>query len=320
MINGGPQTPSALPQPGLEHRLPFLLTVLLRQGEGVSQVAAAGGQVEGGTNSQSEREGRGHVTKFNQRTVTAGRASYCSGMLLKDVLHTVYCSDSTHCRHSIGFKKAKRKVETSSGVMIKLDPANHINNSEMDHSTMDHGAMDHGAMGHGTMDHGTMDHGTMDHGTMDHSTHASSNKDMDMCGMSHGMMMSYSTKVCWLDTPGLLIAVTDMEFLFWKTYNALQYTSVSVPSEKGVVSEDNRIVQPTMCSRMHYFQTFLHIIQIILSYLLMLIFMTYNLWLCLAVVLGAATGYFLFGWKKSVIVDNKQNGTDDRDKRNHIDV
>nr|CAD7574184.1 unnamed protein product [Timema californicum] len=175
-----------------------------------------------------------------------------------------------------------------------LDPTSHMNNSEMDHSTMnhgamDHGAMDHGAMGHGTMDHGTMDHGTMDHGTMDHSTHASSNKDMDMCGMSHGMMMGSGSRV--------------REFLFWKTYNALQYTSVSVPSEKGVVSEDNRIVQPTMCSRMHYFQTFLHIIQIILSYLLMLIFMTYNLWLCLAVVLGAATGYFLFGWKKSVIVD-----------------
>nr|CAD7403827.1 unnamed protein product [Timema poppensis] len=110
----------------------------------------------------------------------------------------------------------------------------------------------------------------------------------------------------FVDTPAFPAPVAGLglpEFLFWKTYNALQYTSVSVPSEKGVVSEDNRIVQPTMCSRMHYFQTFLHIIQIILSYLLMLIFMTYNLWLCLAVVLGAATGYFLFGWKKSVIVD-----------------
>lgn len=31
--------------------------------------------------------------------------------------------------------------------------------------------------------------------------------------------------------------------------------------------------------------------------------MTYNVWLCVAVVAGAAVGYFLFGWKKSVIVD-----------------
>ncbi|XP_050084946.1 high affinity copper uptake protein 1 isoform X1 [Anopheles aquasalis] len=60
---------------------------------------------------------------------------------------------------------------------------------------------------------------------------------------------------------------------------------------------------PTMLSIMHLFQTLLHIVQVTLSFLLMLIFMTYNTWLCLAVVLGAALGYFLFGWKKSVIVD-----------------
>nr|CAD7452432.1 unnamed protein product [Timema tahoe] len=87
-----------------------------------------------------------------------------------------------------------RKGNNSYGLQVMLDPSSHINNSETDHSTMnhgtmDHGAVDHGAMGHGMMDHGTMDHSTMDHGTMDHSTHASSNKDMDMCGMSHGMMM-----------------------------------------------------------------------------------------------------------------------------------
>ena len=61
--------------------------------------------------------------------------------------------------------------------------------------------------------------------------------------------------------------------------------------------------RPTMTSGMHFYQTLLHIIQVTLSFLLMLIFMTYNVWLCLAVVIGAATGYFLFSWKKSVIVD-----------------
>ena len=44
-------------------------------------------------------------------------------------------------------------------------------------------------------------------------------------------------------------------------------------------------------------------VQIVLSYCLMLIFMTYNVWLCLAVALGAAIGYFMFGWKKTVVVD-----------------
>ncbi|XP_044756128.1 high affinity copper uptake protein 1-like isoform X2 [Coccinella septempunctata] len=102
------------------------------------------------------------------------------------------------------------------------------------------------------------------------------------------------------------------EYLFWKTYNALQYRAVSIP-EKGVVNEENQIVHvvgevihkqpPTMWSKMHSFQTFLHMIQMVLSYFLMLIFMTYNIWLCIAVVIGAGIGYFLFGWKKSVIVD-----------------
>ncbi|XP_018323297.1 high affinity copper uptake protein 1 isoform X2 [Agrilus planipennis] len=93
------------------------------------------------------------------------------------------------------------------------------------------------------------------------------------------------------------------EYLFWKTYNALQYRAVTLPSEKGVVNDENQVVQPTILSKMHFFQTFLHVIQITLSYFLMLIFMTYNAWLCIALVLGAAFGYFLFGWKKSVIID-----------------
>lgn len=103
------------------------------------------------------------------------------------------------------------------------------------------------------------------------------------------------------------------EYLFWKTYHALQYRSVQVPVKKSVVNTDEQVVHvvgevihkqpPTMFSISHGYQTVLHIIQIVLSYMLMLIFMTYNIWLCVAVVLGSATGYFLFGWKKSIIVD-----------------
>lgn len=58
-----------------------------------------------------------------------------------------------------------------------------------------------------------------------------------------------------------------------------------------------------MLSMDHGIQTLLHILQMIVSYFLMLIFMTYNGWLCIATVLGAGFGYFLFGWRKSVIVD-----------------
>jgi hypothetical protein len=58
-----------------------------------------------------------------------------------------------------------------------------------------------------------------------------------------------------------------------------------------------------MISTAHFIQTILHIIQVFMSYCLMLAFMTYNVWLCLAVILGAGTGYFMFGWKRAVVVD-----------------
>ncbi|XP_049846510.1 high affinity copper uptake protein 1-like [Schistocerca gregaria] len=180
---------------------------------------------------------------------------------------------------------------------------------------------------------------------MDHSAHHMMDHDMDhmnstdegMCA-NNSMMMAMTFHTGYTETVlfdgwkinsvggliGSIIGIVFMaalyeglkyyrEYLFWKTYNGLQYRSVSEPGEKNTTSEDNRIVhvigevirkQPrNMFNSMHFFQTFLHIVQVVLSYFLMLIFMTYNVWLCLGVVIGAALGYFLFGWKKSVIVD-----------------
>ncbi|XP_029678151.1 high affinity copper uptake protein 1 [Formica exsecta] len=214
-----------------------------------------------------------------------------------------------------------------------IDHASH--GVHMAHMGMEHTSMNHEGMNHGSMDHASMNHGTMDHGRMDHDVGASTSDACSDMG-SHGMSMTFHTGYCesvlfenWKISSigsliGSMIGIVIMaalyeglkyyrEYLFWKTYNALQYRSVTVPSEKNVVAEDNRVVHmvgevihkqpPTMLSWMHLFQTFLHIVQIVLSYFLMLIFMTYNVWLCCAVVVGAAIGYFLFGWKKSVIVD-----------------
>ncbi|XP_034235046.1 high affinity copper uptake protein 1-like [Thrips palmi] len=58
-----------------------------------------------------------------------------------------------------------------------------------------------------------------------------------------------------------------------------------------------------MLRPLHLVQTGLHAVQFLLSYLLMLVFMTYNVWLCLAVLLGATFGFFVFGWKKEKAVD-----------------
>lgn len=58
-----------------------------------------------------------------------------------------------------------------------------------------------------------------------------------------------------------------------------------------------------LLSRRHLIQTFLHMLQLAVSYMLMLVFMTYNTWLCLAVVLGAGAGYFLFGLQRLTSID-----------------
>lgn len=49
-----------------------------------------------------------------------------------------------------------------------------------------------------------------------------------------------------------------------------------------------------MLSEAHVLQTFLFILQTTLGYVLMLVFMTFSLWLCLAVVLGMTVGYYFF--------------------------
>ncbi|CAH3021147.1 unnamed protein product, partial [Porites evermanni] len=47
-------------------------------------------------------------------------------------------------------------------------------------------------------------------------------------------------------------------------------------------------------SDIHLLQTFLHVLQVFVGYVLMLIVMTYNTWLGVAVIAGAGTGYMVF--------------------------
>lgn len=58
-----------------------------------------------------------------------------------------------------------------------------------------------------------------------------------------------------------------------------------------------------MLSMAHVVQSALHILQVAVSYTLMLGFMTFNGWLCIAILLGAGSGYFVFCWRKLTVVD-----------------
>lgn len=58
-----------------------------------------------------------------------------------------------------------------------------------------------------------------------------------------------------------------------------------------------------LTNKIHLVQTLMHLVQVALSYSLMLIVMTFNVWLVLAVVLGAGVGYFFFGWIRQRSID-----------------
>uniref|UniRef100_T1J240 Copper transport protein n=1 Tax=Strigamia maritima TaxID=126957 RepID=T1J240_STRMM len=157
-----------------------------------------------------------------------------------------------------------------------------------------------------------------DHGGMVHSAHST---------MEHMMKMYFHTGVdeiilfeSWtISTVGGLIGSMVIIFLMATLYEGLKYfreylfrrhySSVNFSCINNAGDGPKMMPQPhgswrsQLLGFTHILQTFLHIVQVTLSYFLMLIFMTYNVWLCLAVVLGAGLGFFIFGWKKAIVVD-----------------
>lgn len=59
-------------------------------------------------------------------------------------------------------------------------------------------------------------------------------------------------------------------------------------------------VKDQMLNVPHFVQTFLHLLQVFISYILMLIVMLCNMWLIIAICIGAAVGYFTFGWLRKI--------------------
>uniref|UniRef100_A0A4X2LI02 Copper transport protein n=1 Tax=Vombatus ursinus TaxID=29139 RepID=A0A4X2LI02_VOMUR len=110
-----------------------------------------------------------------------------------------------------------------------------------------------------------------------------------------------------INTPGAMFyegLKIARESLLRKSQVSIRYNSMPVPGPNGtILMETHKTVGQQMLSFPHLLQTVLHIFQVVISYFLMLIFMTYNGYLCIAVAAGAGTGYFLFSWKKAVVVD-----------------
>jgi copper transporter 1 len=190
--------------------------------------------------------------------------------------------------------------------------------------------MDHSGHNMGNMDDGSQLMSMGNNDTMGNMT-GSGNCSMDMgMGMDMGGMNMYfyfgqSATILFkpweTSSPGGMVASCVGIFLLAMVYEGLkyyreflfrrQYASTRYGTVNNQPREDNKVVMPdgqytlrnVICSGHHLLQTFLHMLQVTLSYFLMLVFMTYNGWLCISVILGAGVGFFLFGWKKAMVVD-----------------
>jgi len=212
-----------------------------------------------------------------------------------------------------------------------------MDHSNMDHSSMDHSNMDHGSMGLTNGMNMNMDN---DH-DMDNMEHnGGSTQHMMHQGMMmyfHGgyeevILFDFwrisslqgligSMVICFI--MGFLLEGLKClrNFIISKEVRPQQST-VSVSNEEAVDGHSNKtgcknsenvrirktkevlkIIKTNIISSTHFIQTVLHLMQFVLSYFLMLIFMTYNSWLALATALGVTLGYFAFGWKRAVIVE-----------------
>ncbi|KFA80266.1 hypothetical protein S40288_04561 [Stachybotrys chartarum IBT 40288] len=166
-----------------------------------------------------------------------------------------------------------------------------------------------------------MDHGHGDHS--DHSGHGGGGGMNDMCSMN--MLFTWdTTNLCIVFSQWHIRSTTSLVFslaavvLLAMGYEALRSVSrryevamnkrvESMPRDESV-TESTPILsgqnQSSAGQRAHVIKAALYALQNFYAFMLMLIFMTYNGWVMVAVSLGAFFGYVLFGQDTSATKDN----------------
>lgn len=228
-------------------------------------------------------------------------------------------------------------------VVLKISTAtmnhDHMHMAGMTTGVMDTTTMDHNMMNHGSMAGGSGGH---DMSGMSLNGMNMGNMTMK-CGEGMMMMMYFHSGHCEYvlfkeilvsteaQMAGACIIIFLLAFFYegLKVFREFLLRRALTPNYRSEIniskysqSQDTMVIDPQsakangsgylplreiarthIISSAHFIQTVLHILQVFISYLLMLVFMNYNVWLCLAVVLGAGAGYFLFGWKRAIVVD-----------------
>uniref|UniRef100_A0A1I7YJY4 Copper transport protein n=1 Tax=Steinernema glaseri TaxID=37863 RepID=A0A1I7YJY4_9BILA len=130
------------------------------------------------------------------------------------------------------------------------------------------------------------------------------------CGMSgmdmkHAMWMYFHTELndtvlfdFWtVKTVGVMILSCFIVFIMGICFELLKWFRwrLEVTHRLSAPQSSRTNYRQKLLSFPHLSQTTLFGMQIVLSYFLMLVFMTFSVWLCIAVTAGAAVGYYLFG-------------------------
>ncbi|CAD6245201.1 GSCOCG00013579001-RA-CDS [Cotesia congregata] len=87
-------------------------------------------------------------------------------------------------------------------------------------------------------------------------------------------------------------------FILGVIYEGLKSYRESVFLKLSYFYRNQKSRRKIILSPVHVFQTILHILQFTLGYFLMFIFMTYNVWFAIAVLLGVGVGFWIFSWDK----------------------
>ncbi|KAK8114422.1 Ctr copper transporter family-domain-containing protein [Apiospora kogelbergensis] len=147
------------------------------------------------------------------------------------------------------------------------------------------------------MDHSHMNHGGMDHGDMGHGGGGMA----DMCNMN--MLFTWDTTdlcILWkgwhIRGPVSLVFSLLAIVLFCASFEWFRITIREKDADGTRLAETvPRHRQVKIEQRSHAAQTVLFMIQTFWVFIVMLLFMTYNGFVWLAVTFGAGLGYYLFG-------------------------
>ncbi|KAI8947462.1 Ctr copper transporter family-domain-containing protein [Xylaria longipes] len=189
--------------------------------------------------------------------------------------------------------------------------------------------MDHSRMGHGGMLSGEgMDHGGMDHGDGGHGGHGGGGGNMPMCNMN--MLFTWdTTNLCivfrqWHVTGRAslifsLLAIVAIcagyealregtrKYELWLSNKEVAYNSSRARNGRHDEEryQDNAAAnhdyeqghssEPPLGQRARILKAVLYGVQNFYAFMIMLLFMTYNGYVMIAVAVGAGLGYYLFG-------------------------